>query len=99
MGDTKLLKTGRQLLRERPGLTEAEFRSLMLERFRESDQGLQEDRATMTGGTDPGGVGAVFALPWILFRWMGWRGRLARQRADVDGVVRILRAEGHFASA
>ncbi len=86
-----LLKVGRSLLRERPALTEAEFRSLMLERFQANDQGRQQDTANMTVGGEPGpagGVFALFALPWVLFRWLGWRGRCAapcrhgRNRAD-----------------
>jgi hypothetical protein len=97
-----LLEVGRHLLRENPRLSEAEFRNLMLERFRANDQGLQRDRANM--GADPGqgeaaGVFAFFLFPWTVFRWLGWRGRLARHRAEMDEVVRVLRHEGHFGSA
>jgi hypothetical protein len=96
----QLLKTGRQLLRESPALTEAEFRNLMLERFREDDQGLKRDQTNMTGGpADPvGGVLSGFVLPWIFIRWLGWRGRLARHHADMDEVVQTLRQEGKFAA-
>ena len=101
MDDVKqLLETARSILRENPGLAEAEFRELMLERFREADQGLQKDAGNMVVGGDPGPTGGVFALfmlPWTLFRWLGWRGRLAKHRADLDEVVRVLRQEGHFA--
>jgi hypothetical protein len=95
----QLIEAGRHLLREKPGLTEAEFRNLMLERFRTNDQGLQDDKRNMSGGpADPvGGLGSVFALPWALFRWLGWRSRLARHRAEVDEVVQRLRQEGRFA--
>jgi hypothetical protein len=98
---SKLLDAGRALLREQPGLTEAEFRSRMLERFRASDQGLQRDQASMTASPGQGqadGVFAIFLLPWAVCRWLGWRGRLARHRAEMDEAVRVLRAEGHFAS-
>jgi hypothetical protein len=96
----QLVETGRLLLRENPALTEAEFRNLMLERFRAADQGLQQDKSTMSGGSaDPvGGVMSALMLPWIFFRWLGWRGRLARHRAAMDEAVRVLRREGRFAS-
>jgi hypothetical protein len=96
-----LLVSGRQLLRDCPRLTEAEFRRVMLERFRRNDQGLQDDKRNMSSGpADPaGGVFSVLALPWAMFRWLGWRGRLARHRADMDEVIRVLRSEGHFGSA
>src|SRR5262245_5061434 len=95
-----LVETGRQLLRENPRLTEAEFRQLMLERFRANDQGLQRDKANMVAspGSATDGVFAVFALPWTFFRWLGWRGRLARHHADINEVVQMLRSEGHFGS-
>ena len=96
----ELLKVGRTLLEAQPALTEAEFRKVMLERFRSNDQGLQKDRANMSVTPTVGetnGLFAVFALPWIAFRWMGWRGRQACHQADMDEVVRRLRAEGHFA--
>jgi hypothetical protein len=92
---------GRQLLLENPQLTEVEFRRLMLERFQANDQRLQADRRNMIAGPGSGeadGVFAVFALPWTIFRWLGWRGRLARHRAEVDETVRLLRQEGHFGS-
>ena len=93
-----LLETGHRVLRENPRLTEAEFRNVMFERFRANDQGLQRDRTNMVA--DPGaGVLAIFLLPWTLFRWLGWRGRLARHRAEMDEVVRLLRSEGRFGSA
>jgi hypothetical protein len=101
MGDVnQLVESGRHLLRENPGLTEAEFRNLMLGRFRANDQGLKHDKTNMTGGpADPvGGVFSLFMMPWILFRWLGWRSRLARHHADMDEVVRTLRREGQFAS-
>ena len=101
MGDVnQLIEAWRQLLRENPGLTEVAFRTLMLERFREKDQGLQEDKRNMSSGpADPvGGVFSVFMLPWTFIRWLGWRSRLARHRADMDKVVRTLRQEGRFAA-
>jgi hypothetical protein len=101
MGDlNELVETGRQFLRDKPGLTEVAFRDLMLERFRANDQGLQHDKSNMSGGpADPvGGVFSVLTLPWILFRWLGWRRRLARHHADMDEVVRMLRREGQFAA-
>jgi hypothetical protein len=85
-----LVQIGRRLLRENPRLTEAEFRNLMLERFRANDQGLQRDKANMVanpGHGEAAGVFAIFALPWTLFRWLGWRGRLARHRAEMEDVV------------
>jgi hypothetical protein len=96
-----LLATGRRLLRENPRLSEAEFRNLMLERFRASDQALQQDQANMTANPGHGaadGVFAIFLLPWTVFRWLGWRGRLARHHAEMGEVVRVLRGEGHFAT-
>jgi hypothetical protein len=75
----ELLATGRQLLREHPKLTEAEFRNLMVERFREADQGLQQDKRNMTASPGHGsadGILTLFMLPWTFFRWLGWRGRL-----------------------
>jgi hypothetical protein len=97
-----LLEAGRRLLRDNPRLGEAEFRNLMLERFRANDQGLQRDRTNMVA--DPGqgegaGIFAIFRLPWTLFRWLGWRGRLARHRAEMDEVIRVLHREGQFGSA
>ena len=95
-----LLEAGRLLLRENPRLSEAEFRSAMLERFRAGDEGLQSDRANMTanpGAGEAAGVFAFFLLPWTLLRWLGWRGRLSRQQAEMDEVVAVLRREGHFA--
>jgi hypothetical protein len=97
----QLVESGRCLLREHPGLTEAEFRNRMLERFRARDQGLQSDTANMTVVPDAGsgsGLFAIVLLPWVAFRWLGWRGRLARHRADMEEVVHVLRREGHFAS-
>src|SRR5262249_41115581 len=100
MSDVKqMIEAGRQLLREKPGLTEAEFRNIMLERFRAHDQGLQDDKRNMTSGpADPvSGVFSIFALPWAFFRWIGWRTRLARHRAEMDEVVGALRREGQLA--
>lgn len=96
----QLLGAARQQLRECPNLTEAEFRNLMLERFRAGDEGLQHDKSNMTASPGHGtadGVLALFMLPWTLFRWLGWRGRLSRHRAEMDVVVQALRIEGHFA--
>jgi hypothetical protein len=96
-----LLEAGRQVLRQNPRLTEAEFRSLMLERFRAGDQGLQRDKAGMTASPGHGaadGVFAVFLLPWTIFRWLGWRGRLTRHHAEMGEVVGVLRGEGYFTS-
>ncbi len=92
------LEQWRHVLREKPKLTEVEFRNLMLECFRASDQRLQNDKANISAGpVDPvGGVFSVLALPWIIFRWLGWRGRLARHHAEMDETVRVLRLEGHF---
>src|SRR5262249_3712036 len=102
MDVSKLVEAGRQLLRENPRLTEAEFRHLMLERFRADDQGLQQDKTSMTASPGHGaadGIFACFLLPRTVFRWRGWRGRLTRHRTEMDEVVRVLRGEGHFASA
>jgi hypothetical protein len=71
----------------------------MLEQFRANDQRLQQDRANMTvspGTGDADGLFAIFALPWTVFRWFGWRGRLGRHRAQMGETVRQLRQEGHF---
>ena len=71
MGDVnQLIDAGRRILLEKPELTEGEFRTLMLERFRANDQGLQDDKRNMSGGpADPvGGVFSALALPWTLFR-------------------------------
>jgi hypothetical protein len=87
MAASKLVESGRQLLRENPSLTEAEFRDRMLDWFRAADRGLQQDTANMavTPAAEPGSaVIAVFMLPWTIFRWLGWRGRLARHRAEMD---------------
>lgn len=72
----------------------------MLERFRANDRRLQDDKRNMSSGpADPvGGVFSVIALPLALFRWVGWRNRLARRRAEIDEAVRVLRREGHFAA-
>jgi hypothetical protein len=103
MADVKQwVEAGRQLLRENPRLSEVEFRERMLDRFRANDQRLQQDRANLVASPGNGmgdGVFALFALPWSILRWLGWRGRLARHRAEMDEVVGVLRAEGHFASA
>ena len=99
MGDVnQLIEAGRSLVREDPKLTEPNFRNLMLERFRANDQGLQDDKRNMTSGpADPmGGIFSLLALPWTFFRWLGWRSRLARHRADMDEIVRALRKEGYF---
>jgi hypothetical protein len=71
----------------------------MLERFRATDQGLQDDKRNMTNGpADPvGGVFSVLALPWTFFRWMGWRTRLARHLSDMDEAVLALRRERQLA--
>ncbi len=102
MNDVKpLLDTSRQLLRENPRLSETEFRKLMLEWFQANDQRLQQDKANLIASPGHGsadGVFALFMLPWTIFRWLGWRGRLARHRAEMDEVVRVLRGEGHFVS-
>ena len=74
MGDVnQLIDAGRRILLEKPELTEGEFRTLMLERFRANDQGLHDDKRNMSGGAaDPvGGVFSALALPWTLFRWLG----------------------------
>jgi hypothetical protein len=95
------VEAGRVLLHEDAGLTEAEFRERMLERFRENDLGLQQDKRAMTASPAVDSGSAFFAallLPWTIFRWLGWRGRLARQLADMDVAVRVLRGEGHFAA-
>jgi hypothetical protein len=101
MGDVnRLTEAGRCVIRENPGLTEDEFRDVMLERFRAEDQGLEQDRRNMTV-TPASDSGSAFfralLLPWVAFRWLGWRGRLARHRAEIDQVVQVLRREGHFA--
>ena len=98
MGDvSRLIEGGRQLLREDPALDEAGFRNRMLERFRANDQGLQDDQRNMNSGMNPAaGVFSVILLPWAFFRWLGWRGRLARHHADMDEVIRTLRREGRF---
>ena len=96
----QLLEAGRQLLHENPRLSEAKFRSAMLERFRAGDEGLQSDQANMKaepGYGEAAGVFAIFLLPWTLLRWLGWRGRLSRHHAEMDEVVAVLRREGHFA--
>lgn len=69
----QMIEAARQLLREKPGLTEAEFRDAMPERFRANGQGLQNDKRNMSSGSaDPvGGVFSVFALPWAFVRWIG----------------------------
>jgi hypothetical protein len=96
----QMVEAGRRLLRENPRLTEAGLRKLMLERFQANDQRLQHDKATMTNGpADPvGGMFSVLMLPWVFVRWLGWRGRLRRHRAEMNEVVDVLRREGHFAS-
>jgi hypothetical protein len=102
MTDVKyLVETGRQILHANPHLTEAEFRNLMLEHFRASDKKLQEDKANMivSPGDSWDGVLALFELPWTVFRWLGWRDRLAGHHAEIDEVVRVLRGQGHFAPA
>lgn len=96
-----LVEAGRQLLRENPRLTEVEFRNIMLERFRANDQRLQTDKRNMSASPGHGeadGVLAMFMLPWMIFRWLGWRSRLSRHRAEMDEVVRLLRRERNFGS-
>lgn len=100
MGDVnQLVEAGRGVLRENPTLTEAAFRDLMLEQFRANDRRLQADKRSMSASPGHGqadGLFAVFTLPWTIFRWLGWRSRLARHRAEMDEAVRALRREGHF---
>jgi hypothetical protein len=37
-------------------------------------------------------------IPWQVYRLLRWYRRAARQWADVDEVVRVLRRDGHLAA-
>ncbi len=98
-GEGQLLQTGRELLREKPGLSEGDFLHLMLEHFRANDGDLEADADLMPPAGPGGNAWAFVALPILYFRrWRRWRRRLARHRSEMDEAVRVLRLEGHFAA-
>src|SRR5262245_55608894 len=100
-GVGQLAETGRCLLRERPGLTEPDFRYLMHEHLRAKAQAAEQDQAIshdagLTLATVVLDVLLALLIPWQVYRMLRWYRRAARKWAGVDEVVRALRREGHF---
>lgn len=96
-GVDDIVAKGRALLGENPALGEADFRHRIMQEI------IAEDEAARPGSTSAlagsGAFGAVimlFLLPVFLFRWLNWRGKLARYEADIAAAIMMLREEGFF---